>query len=266
METNRDVNTPTAVAFTMALPQRRAKSAFDLPTLTMRALTEKNQRLTKYAVETSTPEAKATTLQGLSPRQRFIKRTLDIVLVSIVLVLALPVMTLVAIAIKTTSRGPILFKQRRVGEGGKLFTIYKFRSMVVNAEALQANVNVKDENGNVIHKQKNDPRVTAIGRIIRKTSLDELPQLFNVLKGDMSLVGPRPELPWLVEQYESWQQQRFMAPQGITGWWQVNGRSDTPCHLSTDKDIWYIQNYSVWLDLKILFMTVPALLKGKGAF
>jgi exopolysaccharide biosynthesis polyprenyl glycosylphosphotransferase len=194
------------------------------------------------------------------------KRALDIVLVSIALLVALPVMLTVALAIKLSSPGPVLFKQRRVGEAGKLFTIYKFRSMVVNAEALQTKVNTTDANGNVIHKAKHDPRVTSIGRIIRKTSLDELPQLFNVLKGDMSLVGPRPELPWLVEQYQPWQRGRFVVPQGITGWWQVNGRSDTPAHLSVEKDIWYVKHYSIWLDIKIIAMTIPALLKGKGAF
>jgi exopolysaccharide biosynthesis polyprenyl glycosylphosphotransferase len=243
---------------------RRAKQILEISDSVIKESTlAKNNALTKLI---AAPAAEAKPLMGLTPTQRRMKRAMDIVLVSMILVLAFPVMLTVAIAIKVTSPGPVLFKQRRVGEGGKLFTIYKFRSMVVNAEALQTKVNIRDENGNVIHKQKNDPRVTAIGRIIRKTSLDELPQLLNVLKGDMSLVGPRPELPWLVENYEAWQRQRFLAPQGITGWWQVNGRSDTACHLSTDKDIWYIQNYSIWLDLKILFMTVPALLKGKGAF
>jgi len=160
----------------------------------------------------------------------------------------------------------VFFRQLRVGENGRMFKMYKFRSMVVNAEALQAKVNQKDENGNIIHKTRNDPRVTRIGRILRKTSLDELPQFINVIKGEMSLVGPRPELPWLVEKYEPWQRQRFAVPQGITGWWQVNGRSDKPCHLNTDQDLYYIENYSFWLDIRILIKTVPALLKGKGAF
>jgi lipopolysaccharide/colanic/teichoic acid biosynthesis glycosyltransferase len=109
-------------------------------------------------------------------------------------------------------------------------------------------------------------QVTRLGRILRKTSLDELPQLFNVVKGDMSLVGPRPELPWLVERYDPWRRQRFSVPQGITGWWQVNGRSDKPMHLHTEDDLYYIQNYSLWLDLRILWMTVGVVLKGEGAF
>jgi len=205
-------------------------------------------------------------VRGLTPVQRRMKRGFDIVVAGTVLLLVLPVMLTIALAIKLSSPGPVFFKQVRIGENGKPFKIYKFRSMVVNAEKLQAKVNVKDENGNIVHKTKNDPRVTSIGRIIRKTSLDELPQLINVIRGDMSLVGPRPELPWLVEQYRAWQYDRFLVPQGITGWWQVNGRSDKPSHLNTDLDVHYIENYSFWLDIKILLMTIPALLKGKGAF
>lgn len=203
---------------------------------------------------------------AMSSRQRLFKRLFDISVSGFAILLTLPVMLAVAIAIKLDSPGPILFKQVRIGENGKPFKMFKFRSMVVNAEALQKSVNQVDANGNVIHKTRNDPRVTRIGRIIRKTSVDELPQLLNVLFGDMSLVGPRPELAWIVENYQPWQHQRFDVPQGITGWWQVNGRSDKPCHLNTDQDIFYVKNYSFWLDIKILLMTVPALLKGKGAF
>jgi exopolysaccharide biosynthesis polyprenyl glycosylphosphotransferase len=203
---------------------------------------------------------------GLTRRQRWMKRAVDVLLASVALLLAAPVMLAVALAIKIENPGPVLFRQRRVGEGGRFFHIYKFRSMVVNAEALQTTVNRTDSSGKTLHKHKDDPRVTRIGRIIRKTSLDELPQLLNVLKGDMSLVGPRPELPWLVEQYESWQNARFLMPQGITGWWQVTGRSEKPCHLSTQDDLHYVEHYSLWLDIKIMLMTIPALLKGKGAF
>jgi exopolysaccharide biosynthesis polyprenyl glycosylphosphotransferase len=202
----------------------------------------------------------------MTPSQRIMKRAFDITVSSIVLFLTLPVMVMVSIAIMIYDPGPILFKQERVGENGKLFRIYKFRSMVVNADAMLEKFAVKDANGNMIHKHKDDPRVTPIGRIIRKTSLDELPQLINVIKGDMSLVGPRPELPKLVAGYENWQYERFSVPQGITGWWQVTGRSEKPCHLNTDQDVYYIKNYSLWMDIKIMLMTVPALLKGKGAF
>lgn len=203
---------------------------------------------------------------AMTKSQRMMKRAFDIAVSAFVLLLILPVFVMIAIAIRLDSKGPVFFRQERMGENGIKFKMYKFRSMVVNAEALQSKVNIVDEDGNTIHKTRNDPRVTRIGRILRKTSLDELPQFINVFKGDMSLVGPRPELPWLVEQYEPWQRRRFDVPQGITGWWQINGRSDKPCHLNTDQDIYYIENYSFTLDLLILAKTVPALLKGKGAF
>ncbi len=203
---------------------------------------------------------------ALTTYQRIFKRAFDLIAASLIMLAILPVMIVVAIAIRLDSQGPVFFRQLRVGENGRMFKMFKFRSMVVNAEALQAKINQIDDNGNIIHKTRNDPRVTKVGRILRKTSLDELPQFINVIKGEMSLVGPRPELPWLVEKYEPWQRQRFTVPQGITGWWQINGRSDKPCHLNTDQDLYYIENYSFLLDLFILIKTVPALLRGKGAF
>ncbi len=217
-------------------------------------------------MESSPHLSQSLTASALKREQLWAKRLLDVSLASIALFLVLPILALVAIAIRLDSEGPIFFRQKRVGMNGKLFTIYKFRSMVVNAEALQAQVNQTDAKGRIIHKCKDDPRVTRVGRIIRKLSLDELPQLFNVLKGDMSLVGPRPELPWLVQEYASWQRRRFMVPQGITGWWQIQERSDAPLHLNTHQDIYYIEHYSLWLDVKIILLTIPALLKQKGAF
>lgn len=198
--------------------------------------------------------------------QRFIKRILDIVLSIVALVLSAPLWATIAIAIKLEDRGPIFYLAERVGENGRLFKMLKFRSMVVNADQLQAQVNSVDEEGHIVHKTKNDPRITHVGRLIRHTSLDELPQLVNVLKGDMSMVGPRPEQPWLVAQYEPWQRKRLAVPQGITGWWQVNGRSDNLMHLHTDQDIYYIQNYSLWLDIQILWRTVTVVARGKGAY
>jgi lipopolysaccharide/colanic/teichoic acid biosynthesis glycosyltransferase len=123
-----------------------------------------------------------------------------------------------------------------------------------------------DEEGHIIHKLPDDPRVTNIGRFLRKTSLDELPQLINIIRGDMSLIGPRPELPKMVDLYEPWQRARFAVPQGLTGWWQVNGRSDKPMHLHTEDDLYYIQHYSIWLDLRILLKTIWIVIKGKGAY
>jgi exopolysaccharide biosynthesis polyprenyl glycosylphosphotransferase len=198
--------------------------------------------------------------------QRFVKRLLDMLLSGVSLLLLSPLLALISFCIKLEDGGPIFYFAERVGENGKLFRMIKFRSMVVNADKLQLQVNQVDSNGNVIHKQANDPRVTRIGRLLRRTSVDELPQLFNVLKGEMSLVGPRPELPWLVAKYEPWQHKRFAVPQGITGWWQVNGRSDNLMHLHTEQDLYYIQHYSLWLDLQILWRTVAVVLRGRGAY
>ena len=203
---------------------------------------------------------------ALSEYQRLTKRLFDLTAGGVFTLLSLPVMGLVALAIKMDARGPVFFRQRRVGENGQLFTMYKFRSMVCGAEQMQGQINEVDEEGHVIHKKQDDPRVTRVGRFIRRTSLDELPQLFNVLKGDMSLVGPRPELPWLVEEYDLWQRKRFAVPQGITGWWQVNGRSDKLMHLNTEDDLYYVQNYSLLLDLLILWKTVFVVLKSQGAY
>jgi exopolysaccharide biosynthesis polyprenyl glycosylphosphotransferase len=203
---------------------------------------------------------------ALNPYQRLMKRLLDLMLGSAALLLASPIMLLLAVAIKLDSPGPALFRSERVGENGRLFQMLKFRSMVVDADEHLEQVVQKTADGRVIHKRKNDPRVTRIGKFIRATSLDELPQLVNVLKGDMSLVGPRPELPWLAAQYEPWQCRRFAVPQGMTGWWQVNGRSDKLMHEHTEEDLFYIQNYSLLLDLRILYRTVGAVLKRSGAF
>ncbi|MGB3713292.1 MAG: sugar transferase, partial [Candidatus Promineifilaceae bacterium] len=170
------------------------------------------------------------------------------------------------VLIKLDSPGPVLFKQRRVGENGRLFTMYKFRSMIDGAQDMQHKLTETNEQGEILFKSEGDPRITRVGRFMRRTSLDEIPQLINVLKGDMSLVGPRPELPWLVDFYKPWQRKRFAVPQGITGWWQINGRSDRPMHLHTADDLYYIQNYSVWLDLYILFKTVLVVLRGTGAY
>ena len=193
---------------------------------------------------------------------RLFKRIFDLVITVLILLCIWPLLVMIAVLIRLDSPGPMLFNQLRVGENGILFRMHKFRSMVVDAESRQSEVNTYDEEGNVIHKHEDDPRVTRLGRFLRKTSLDELPQLFNVMKGEMSLVGPRPELPWLVDKYEPWQRKRFAVPQGITGWWQVNKRSDSVMHLSTKDDLYYVYNYSLWLDIKILLMTIGALFRG----
>jgi exopolysaccharide biosynthesis polyprenyl glycosylphosphotransferase len=203
---------------------------------------------------------------ALNDYQRLTKRAFDLLISILWLPVALPIMGLTAIAIRLESPGPVLLRQARAGENGKIFHMIKFRTMVANAEELRHVVEKVDEAGNLIHKSANDPRVTRLGRILRRTSLDEWPQVFNVIKGEMSLVGPRPELPYLVERYEIWQRQRFAVPQGITGWWQIHGRSDKPMHLSTEYDLYYVQHYSLLLDLYILFRTFGAVWNGTGAF
>ena len=203
---------------------------------------------------------------ALNEYQRMVKRVFDLFLTFLLFIPALPIMGVIALAICLDSPGPIFFNQQRVGENGKLFPMHKFRSMVVNADKRLDEVTRPTGNGKKNHKFVNDPRVTRVGRFLRRTSLDELPQLFNVLMGEMSMVGPRPELPVLVEQYEPWQHKRFAVPQGLTGWWQVNGRSEKPMHLNTEDDLYYIHHYSLLLDLHILVKTVWVVLRGKGAY
>lgn len=203
---------------------------------------------------------------ALSDNQRMVKRLFDVLCTSLILIFTLPMMALISLAIWLDDGLPVLFRQKRVGENGRIISVYKFRTMVKNAEELRHLVEQVDENGNIVHKQRGDPRITRTGRFLRRWSLDELPQFFNILRGSMSLVGPRPELPFLVEKYQPWQRKRFAVPQGLTGWWQIHGRSDKPMHLHTEDDLFYIQNYSIWLDIQILIQTFWIVLRGKGAY
>jgi len=193
------------------------------------------------------------------------KRVFDVLVTTVILLVGWPLMLLIAAAIRLDSPGPAIFKQRRVGENGQLFWMYKFRTMCQDAEARGPQLGF-DAQGHPIYKWPNDGRVTRVGHFLRRTSLDELPQLLNVMRGDMSLVGPRPEMLFLVERYDAWQRQRLAVPPGITGWWQVSGRSDLPMHLNTQFDLYYIRNYSLWLDLRILWKTVWVVLRGEGAY
>lgn len=202
---------------------------------------------------------------AISENQRLVKPVFDLAVSSVVIVFALPIMIFIAILIKLEDLGPIFFRQKRVGENTQPFEMIKFRTMVQNAEALRTAIET-DQDGNVMHKHRGDPRVTQIGRFLRRFSIDELPQIFNVFLGKMSLVGPRPEMPFLVEKYKSWQYVRFTIPQGMTGWWQVTGRSDKPMHLNTQDDLYYIRNYSLWLDIKIIMKTFSTVILGRGAY
>ena len=195
------------------------------------------------------------------------KRFMDIVLAVISLIAASPVFLLTAFLVKVTSPGPIIFSQIRVGKYGRHFKFYKFRSMYIDAEARKAELLKHNESGDgVIFKMKRDPRITPIGRFIRKFSIDELPQLFNVLLGDMSLVGPRPPLPSEVRAYSLEERKRLNITPGITCIWQVSGRSELPFQQQMALDKQYIASRSAWKDFLILLKTVPAILTGKGAW
>lgn len=204
-----------------------------------------------------------TPLRGLN---WFMKRSADFIVSAIGIILISPILLLVALAIKLDSKGPLLIKQKRIGKNGAPFHMLKFRSMVANAEALKASLQHKNEAVGPVFKIKNDPRITRVGRFIRKYSLDELPQLFNVLLGQMSIVGPRPPLPSEVEQYTDYQWRRFDVRPGITGLWQVSGRSDLPFEEWVKLDIYYIERWSLALEFKILLKTIPVVLKGEGAY
>ncbi|MFQ9521708.1 MAG: sugar transferase [Turicibacter sp.] len=195
-----------------------------------------------------------------------LKRLMDIVGASIGLIIASPIMLVVAILIKIEDpKGPIFFSQVRNGAYPGTFKMYKFRSMYIDAEErLQELMHLNEQSGPAF-KIKNDPRITSIGKFIRKTSLDELPQLFNVLKGDMSLVGPRPAIPREVEQYTSYQKQRLFVKPGLTCIWQVSGRNNITFDQWVELDIEYIKTRSLWLDLKLILLTIPALLGDENA-
>lgn len=196
----------------------------------------------------------------------FIKRTMDIALSTIGLILCIPLFTAVAIAIKHDSPGPVIFKQQRVGKDGKKFTMYKFRTMVINAEEMAATLELfKDKNCFFIQRC-DDPRLTKVGRAIRKFSIDELPQLWNVLKGDMALIGPR---PWIEEETSRLSDEhlrRLAVKPGITGYAQINGRNDADLDERIERDIYYVEHCSLWLDMYIFVKTVIVILARDGVY
>jgi len=203
---------------------------------------------------------------GFGQRVRTIKRLMDIAGAALGMTLGSPLLALIAIAIRLDSRGPIIFRQTRVGADGKRFKILKFRSMYQGAEQELEELRDLSEVDGPIFKMRDDPRVTPVGRFLRRTSLDELPQLWNVIRGEMSLVGPRPPIPAEVGEYMEWHKKRLEVRPGMTGLWQVSGRSlmsfDEQCLL----DIYYIENWSLWLDFQILLRTVPEVIFGNGAY
>lgn len=197
----------------------------------------------------------------------FFKRLTDIILSIVGIIVSLLLMIVIGIVIKLTSKGPIIYKSIRVGKNGKEFTMYKFRSMYNGAENKLDELKDKNEiKGGVTFKMKNDPRVTPFGKFIRKTSLDELPQLFNILAGSMSIIGPRAAIPSEVEKYTDYQKQRLLVPQGLSGEWQTHGRSKTTFEQMIEKDLDYIQNKrGFFYDIKLMFLTLWCVITHKGA-
>jgi exopolysaccharide biosynthesis polyprenyl glycosylphosphotransferase len=200
-----------------------------------------------------------------APLALFVKRVIDVVVSLLSLVLTAPLWAVIAVAVRLTSSGPVLYRQVRCGLHGRRFVLLKFRTMVEHAEKLQgevAHLNVMD---GPVFKAPADPRVTPVGRLLRRSSLDELPQLLNVLTGDMALVGPRPPIPEEVDQYQPWQRRRLAMKPGITCLWQISGRSELDFATWMELDLAYIDSWSLWLDLKIMALTVPAVVSGRGA-
>lgn len=216
--------------------------------------------------------------EPLSDAERFIKRVSDIVISAFAIILLSPIWLIISILIKLDSSGEIFFKQERVGMDGRKFLCYKFRSMrsdadeEIHRESYRKNIEGKTDEANtgddekpVFGKVKDDPRVTKIGKFLRRSSLDETPQLLNVLRGEMSVIGPRPPIPYEVEEYELWHRKRLDMKPGITGLWQVSGRNRLTFEEMVRIDLYYIENWSLWLDLKIILLTLPAILRGDGA-
>lgn len=210
---------------------------------------------------------KSAVWRGVIATSLAIKRGLDILAGTAGLLALSPLLLTVIALIKLEDRGPIFFRQTRVGQRGRLFGMWKFRSMVMNADKLKDTLLAQNEmQGGVTFKMKNDPRITRIGKYLRKFSIDEMPQLYNVLHGDMSLVGPRPPVPREVQEYTVEDRQRLLAKPGLTCFWQVGGRSEIDFNGQVRLDVEYIKSQSVWLDIKLLCKTVPAVVFGKGAY
>jgi exopolysaccharide biosynthesis polyprenyl glycosylphosphotransferase len=194
-----------------------------------------------------------------------IKRVADIVFASLALALFLPIGLIIHLAIKIEDGGPTFYKAKRVGKNKRIISFFKFRSMVMNAEKLKKDLlQYNARKDGILFKMENDPRITRVGKILRKFSLDEVPQFINVLKGDMSLVGPRPPLSHEYENYTDWHRKRLHGIPGITGLWQVSGKSKIPFEEMVRLDLHYLKNWSLWLDIKIILRTIPVMFKGEG--
>ncbi|MDQ2714715.1 MAG: sugar transferase [Chloroflexota bacterium] len=220
-------------------------------------------------------QAQIATIEAITidPRYQTVKRVLDITLILLILLPLCLIMAIVVICIRLDSEGPVLFRQKRVGQNGLEFEMLKFRSMYVNSddslhrETIVHYLRGQKVNGDTTgfsYKRVDDPRITKVGRFIRKTSLDEFPQFFNVLRGEMSLVGPRPSLPYEVEQYQAYHRLRLCGKPGITGIWQIYGRSRVTFQKMVEMDIAYLQQQTLWEDVKLIALTIPVILQGRG--
>lgn len=244
------------------------KSVMKMRTATATAICENegNMPLKADILTFKTVESKMETVTvNNSMVYRFIKRTSDIILSLLALIILSPVFLVTAIAIKMEDGEPVIFTQDRSGLNGKVFKMYKFRSMVKNAPELHKQLLEKNELDGPAFKMKDDPRITKVGKVIRRTSIDELPQLINILKGEMSIVGPRPLPVYETEELDAYQQQRLNVKPGLTCYWQVNGRNDIGFDEWMDLDMRYIREASVWTDVKLIFMTFRAVFSGEGA-
>ncbi len=217
-------------------------------------------------------------VRGRSLFERFVKRFFDVVAAFAVLVLGFPFFLAIGLLIKLTSRGPVFYKQKRVGENGEIFFLYKFRSMrignddsihrefaqnYIQGQTFQTELDGKTDN---LYKIINDPRVTAVGGFLRKTSLDELPQFINILKGQMTIVGPRPPVEYEYDHYDEWHKLRLKVRPGLTGLWQVSGRSTVPFHEMVMLDLYYIEHWTLMMDINIMIKTIPVMLAGTGGY
>ncbi|HEX6791977.1 MAG TPA: sugar transferase [Candidatus Krumholzibacteria bacterium] len=229
-----------------------------------------------YATDAIRGASPAIPLTGQSRAGAWSKRAFDVIFTLALAVLGLPFYLLIAALIKLTSEGPVLFVQERVGQDGRVFRFYKFRTMLVHAsdhqhrsfaeDFIKGRLMTEESGDRKVFKLQNDPRITSIGRFLRKTSLDELPQFINVLRGEMTLVGPRPPLAYELAHYKEWHRGRLAVKPGLTGLWQVSGRSTVPFDEMVMLDLYYIENWSLALDVKIIVRTVPVMLFGLGGY
>ncbi len=233
--------------------------------------TVKNEKILHIHLSTQVPERYEQLEQSLSNKkfQLFLKRSFDIIVATTLILLFLPILITIALIIKLTSRGPVLYSNERVGLKGKHFKCHKFRSMVIDNSRKQPDHKryIEHAEKGILHKEKNDTRITLIGKFIRRTSIDELPQLFNVLYGDMSIVGPRPLVPFMLSPFPEFKEIRSLVRPGITGLWQIKARErNTSAEFMIQHDIEYIEKYSLFFDIKILAETPLVVLSGKGAY